>query len=159
MLTVELIEEGEVSPYLTSDVRPGGQIRNTRPHRRLFRLDCRDRRPAVPCRWRFRAPLMSMLRPGGGEKHDSGVFALFIAGVQRHHLSARVGSDGHARRAYGRLYADAPAAAGLERRRPQDRPQHACKRRPIGNGKAKNFHLRSDQPRRIDCPIVARARL
>jgi ferredoxin-NADP reductase len=53
MLTVELIEEGEVSPYLTSDVRPGDKFELTRPHRRLFRLDRRDRRPALPCRRRF----------------------------------------------------------------------------------------------------------
>jgi ferredoxin-NADP reductase len=77
MLTVELIEEGEVSPYLTSDVRPGGQIRNTRPHRRLFRLDCRDRRPAVPCRWRFRAPLMSMLRYRAAVKSTIPAFLLY----------------------------------------------------------------------------------
>jgi ferredoxin-NADP reductase len=48
MLTVDRIEEGEVSPYLTRDVQVGDRFELRGPDRRLFRVDRGDRRAAVP---------------------------------------------------------------------------------------------------------------
>ena len=122
----------------------GRQVRTARSYRRLFRLDCCDRRPAVRRRRRFRhRPTHGHATPGGGEKHDSGAAALFIADIRGHHLSRGARSAGRAQRwAYGGAYADAPAAGGMDWGRPQDRPQHACERRPIGEGKTPYRHRR-----------------
>ena len=46
-LTVVRIDDGEVSPYLTDELRPGDQIELRGPDRRLLRLGARARRPAA----------------------------------------------------------------------------------------------------------------
>ena len=52
-ITVELLDDGEVSPYLTEELRAGDEIEVARADRRLFRLGRRARRPAAPGRRRF----------------------------------------------------------------------------------------------------------
>ena len=50
-LTVERIEDGEVSPYLTEGLQPGDQLELRGPDRGLFQLAQRRRRPvAAGCR-------------------------------------------------------------------------------------------------------------
>jgi len=96
MLTVELIEEGEVSPYLTSDVRPGDKFELRGPIGGYFV-------------WTVAVGGPLFLLAGG-----SGIAPL------------GVGSDGRAqRRAYSRIHADASATARMDRGRAKDRPQHA----------------------------------
>jgi ferredoxin-NADP reductase len=128
MLTVELIEEGEVSPYLTSDVRPGDKFELRGPIGGYFVWTVAVGGPLfLLAGGSGIAPLMAMLRYRAAAKSRySGAVALFIADIRGHYLSRGVGSDGRAqRRAYSRIHADASATARMDRGRPKDRPQHA----------------------------------
>src|SRR3954469_19188419 len=52
-LTVERLDDGEVSPYLTETLQPGDDL-ELRPDRRLLRLASVARRPVAPGRGRLR---------------------------------------------------------------------------------------------------------
>ena len=98
MLTVELIEGGEVSPYLTSDVRPGDKFELRGPIGGYFVWTVAIGGPLfLVAGGSGIAPLnVHAAAPGGGKKHNSSAGALFIADLRGHHLSRGVGSDGRA---------------------------------------------------------------
>ena len=162
MLTVELIEGGEVSPYLTSDVRPGDKFELRGPIGGYFVWTVAIGGPLfLVAGGSGIAPLMSMLRYRVAAKCTTPALVLYSSRTYED-IIYREELDQMAARNDGLM-----VIYTLTRRQPagwiwgrsQDRSQHACERRSIGDGKAENFHLRSDQPRRICCPIVARARL
>jgi ferredoxin-NADP reductase len=62
-LTIERIEDGEVSPYLVDTMKEGDQLDLRGPHRRLFRVGCSDGGPLfLVAGGSGISPLMAMLR-------------------------------------------------------------------------------------------------
>ena len=117
-LTVERIEDGEVSPYLVDEVRPATGS------------SCAVRSAATSCgRRRLGGPLFlvaggSGVVPahghaapsGGGREQRAGGAALLVADHRGRHLSRGAGpAGGDGRRAEGRAHADARPAVGLDR--------------------------------------------
>jgi ferredoxin-NADP reductase len=54
LLTVERLDDGEVSPYLVDELRPGDELELRGPDRRLLRLGGAPRRTTSPRRRRLR---------------------------------------------------------------------------------------------------------
>ena len=81
VLTVERLEDGEVSPYLVDVLRPGRRARAPRADRRLFRLGGVARRPAGADRRGGSGvvPLRSMLRHWSHTDHSVPVRLIYSA--------------------------------------------------------------------------------
>ena len=160
MLTVELIEGGEVSPYLTSDVRPGDKFELRGPIGGYFVWTVAIGGPLfLVAGGSGIAPLMSMLRYRAAAKSTTPALLLYSSRtfediIYREELDQMAARNDGLTVVYTLTRGNRRDGPG----RSQDRPQHACERRSIGEGKTENFHLRSDQPRRIGCSIVAGAR-
>ena len=114
VLTVERLDDGEVSPYLTETLRPGRRARAARPDRRLLRLAGVARRPAPPRRRRLRR------RPAAGDapppprdrERRPRPAPVLGSHAGRPHLPGGAGGLRHDD------HADARAAAGLDRAAP-----------------------------------------
>ena len=105
-ITVERLDDGEVSPYLTARSRAGRRLRGPRPDRRLLRLGARIRRPALPRRRRLghrAAPRDAAPPPRSGERRPRAP-ALLGAHARRRDLPR--GARAADRRRRGRLHAD-----------------------------------------------------
>ena len=91
ILTVERIEDGEVSPYLSIDVQQGRPVRIARADRRAFRLDRGAGRPALPDRGRLRhrAADGDAAPPRGGKKQGAGDAAFIPRAASRTSSIAR----------------------------------------------------------------------
>ena len=147
-LTVERIDDGEVSPYLTEELARGRRVRAARSDRRLLRLA--GARTAARCCWSAAAPgvvpLMSMLRhhAARGQRRRRAAAAL---GAERrgHPLPRRARRAPAASRSSYTLTRrgptgwggfDAPrrrrhARGGRARRREQRRTSSSAGRRPF----------------------------
>ena len=124
-LTVERLEDGEVSPYLVDDVRARRPVRAARSDRRLLRLDGEPGGPLLLVAGGSGVvPLMAMLRHRAAVAqhacrrvllYSSRTFEDVIYREELERLAAR--GDGLA----GRPHAHARAAAGLDRALTADR--------------------------------------
>ena len=93
MLTVDRIEEGEVSPYLTDDVQVGDRFELRGPIGGYFVWTAATGGPLfLVAGGSGVAPLMAMLRHRAfAEDQRAGGAALFVAHLRGHHLSRGVG--------------------------------------------------------------------
>ena len=89
MLTVERIDDGEVSPYLTSDVRPGDQFELRGPIGGYFVWTAAIGGPLfLVAGGSGIVPLMAMLRHRAAVASTAaGASPLFLAHLRGHHLS------------------------------------------------------------------------
>ena len=81
ILTIERLDDGEVSPYLTEELRVGDKLELTWSHRRLLRLGgAPGRTLASDCRWiRHRAPHGDDPAPQGRGKCHLGTVACLVS--------------------------------------------------------------------------------
>ncbi len=127
-LTVERLDEGEVSLYLAAEARAGDRFEIRGPIGGYFVWT-----PALGGPLFLVAggsgvvPLMAMLRHrAAAAQQRAGAAALFLAQRRRHHLSRRARSPRRARRrAFGDARAHARDAGRLARLHPPHRPRHA----------------------------------
>ena len=147
MLTVELIEEGEVSPYLTSDIRPGDKFELRGPIGGYFVWTAAVGGPLfLVAGGSGIAPLMAMLRHRAAAKSRTPALLLYSSRtfediIYREELEMAARNDG-----FTVVYT-------LTRR-----PQDAGERRRTGQRQTKNFHLWSHQPSRVDRAIFVGTR-
>ena len=130
-LTVERLDDGEVSPYLTDELRPGDQIELRGPVGGYFVWEPAQGGPLLLVAGGSGVvPLMAMIRAARRRRQRRRDAApLLLARLGRRHLPRRARAA-RRRRPRGRAHADAVAAARLDGLRAPRRRRDARRGRP-----------------------------
>jgi ferredoxin-NADP reductase len=147
-LTVERLDDGEVSPYLTEELRPGDQIELRGPVGGYFVWEPSQGGPLLLVAGGSGVvPLMAMIRHRAATESTTDARLLFSSrGLGD--IIYRKARAAERRGAHGRAHVDAIAAARLERLRAPRRRRNAGERRPGSKRAAAGVRLRSDAVRR-----------
>ena len=144
-LTVERLDDGEVSPYLTDELRPGDQLELRGPIGGYFVWEPSQGGPLLLVAGGSGVvPLMAMIRARAAAGSDVDTRLLYSSRscddvIYRDELD-RLAGDGLARRAH----ADPLAAARLDRLRPPHRRRDAGRGRPEPARATARLRLRTD---------------
>ena len=90
-ITVERLDDGEVSPYLTEELRAGRRAGAARPDRRLVRVGARRRRAAAAARRRIgrRSAAVDPAAPPAHRQRRPGAAAVLRPQLAGRHLPRR----------------------------------------------------------------------
>ncbi|HEX9439577.1 MAG TPA: FAD-binding oxidoreductase [Roseiflexaceae bacterium] len=116
-LTVERLDDGEVSPYLTEVLQEGDQLKLRGPNRRLLHLAGRRWRAAAAHGWRLGHRSADGHAPPSrcAAQQSASAPAVLVAGIRGDHLSPGAGATGRRRPdVNGEAHAHGPPAASME---------------------------------------------
>ena len=145
-LTVERLDDGEVSPYLIDELRAGDELELRGPIGGYFVWEEAHGGPLLLVAGGSGiVPLMAMLRHRARDRQRrAGAAAVLVALARRRDLprGARAAAS---RRGRGPLHADARAAAGWRGYAPPDRPRDARGGRVAAGRAAARLRVRPDR--------------
>ena len=153
-LTVERLDDGEVSPYLVDELRPGDGLELRGPIGGYFVWDADDPRPVfLVAGGSGIVPLMAMIRHRIATGATAPMRLLYSSRtiedvIYRTELD-EIAADGDRRR--DRPHAHAGAAGRMDRLFPPDRPRAAARGRLAARRRGRGIRLRRDELRRGGC--------